>query len=190
MPPTDLQDDIYSDPPPQDLSPSAQREAIRNLTMPSVPNFSIPPSPPGSPPPTSTKKFANFLKLKKQGIHFNERLASTPALKNPTLFQKLREHAGISEEEQYATTLSDDLAVPTSFPPWAYTDELNKSQIKIREKKEKMRKKEGGRVEFVSAAGSGASSRTSTPRAGGMSTAEKVLSGLDAKNAHGLGRKK
>jgi hypothetical protein len=180
MPKDNAFESIYEDAPPQESSYESSREAIRNLTMPPVPNFSIPPSPPGSPPPGSTKKFAHFLKLKKQGVHFNERLQNTPALKNPTLFQKLRQHAGISEEEQYATTLPGDLAVPTSFPPWAYADELNKSQAKIRQKKEdEAKKKPREAIDFVPATGSSASSRTTTPRAGAKSTAERVLLGLD-----------
>ena len=121
---------MYDDELSQELSYDTTREALRNLTMPPVPNFDIPPSPPGSPLPKSTKKFANFLKLKKQGTHFNERLSKTPALKNPMLFQKLRQHAGVSDEEQYATTLSEELAVPTSYPPFKQrsADVINDSQ--------------------------------------------------------------
>ena len=155
--------------PEEDLSTpqspyTSTSEAIRNLTMPPVPNFNIPPSPPGSPPPASTKKFARFLELKKQGVHFNERLEQTTALKNPGLFQKLKEHAGINEEEQYASSLSEDLAVPTSFPPWAYGEELNKSQQKIkhwRELADKGKRREA--IDFVPASGSAASSRGATP---------------------------
>ena len=191
MPAEGFEEVLYEDEPAQELSYEATREAIRNLTMPPVPSFNIPPSPPGSPPPNSTKKFANFLKLKKQGVHFNERLASTAALKNPTLFQKLKQHAGISDEEQYATTLPGDLAVPTSFPPWAYADELNKTQGKIRQRKEDQVKKKGrDGIDFVPAAGSGASSRTSTPRGTGQSAAERVLGGLDARASQPQAKKR
>jgi hypothetical protein len=159
--------------------------------MPSTPNFNIPPSPPGSPPPDTNKKFANFLKLKKQGVHFNERLANTPALKNPTLLEKLKQHAGVGEEEQYATTLSSNLAVPTSYPPWAYADELNKAQSKLRQKRENDVKRKGrDAVEFVPASASGLSSRTSTPRGTSQSAAERVLGGLDNRPQQAAGRKR
>ena len=191
MPSEGFEEIAYEEEPSQELSYEAEREAIRNLTMPPVPSFEIPPSPPGSPPPNITKKFANFLKLKKQGVHFNERLASTPALKNPTLFQKLKGHAGISDEEQYATTLPENLAVPTSFPPWAYADELNNSQAKNRQRKENEVKKKGrDAIDFVPAAGSGASSRTSTPRGAGQSAAERVFGGLETRPSQAQGRKR
>jgi hypothetical protein len=180
MPLEDVSAPDYEDDEPIELSYESTREAIRNLTMPPSPNFNIPPSPPGSPPLGSTKKFAHFLKLKKQGVHFNERLHSTTALKNPTLYQKLKQHARISDEEQYATTIPEDLAVPVSFPPWAYADELNKSQAKIKQKREEeAKKKPREAIDFVPASGSSASSRTTTPRTGAKSTAERVLLGLD-----------
>ncbi|KIW01354.1 uncharacterized protein PV09_07126 [Verruconis gallopava] len=147
MPPDEESEFVYEEP-DRELSYDEARAAIRSMTMPPVPNFSIPPSPPGSPPSASTKKFAHFLKLKKQGVHFNERLEKTPALKNPTLFQKLKQHAGISDEEQYATTLPEDLAVPVTFPPWAYADELGKTQANIRQKKDQ---KPRDTIDFVPA---------------------------------------
>lgn len=162
---------------------TSSRAAIRNLTMPSHPKFDIPPSPPGSPPPGSTKKFAKFLELKKKGIHFNERLERTTALKNPSLYQTLKDRAGISDEEQYATTLSENLAVPTKFPPWAYADELYRSQQKILKKREEeAKKKPREAIDFVPATSSATSSRANTPgglRSGTKSTAEKVLGGLE-----------
>lgn len=149
--------------------------------MPPVPNFDIPPSPPGSPPPATEKKFAHFLQLKKQGVHFNEKLAKSSALKNPSLMQKLMDFADISEADQYTTTLSKDIWDPHGFPQWAYKEELAKSQQKVLKKKEE--EKLGGPREFVPAAASGDSSRNGTPstapRTAPMSAAERVMAGLD-----------
>ncbi|KAI5238401.1 hypothetical protein E4T43_07430 [Aureobasidium subglaciale] len=114
---------------------TASRLMIRNLTMPPVPNFQIPPSPPGSPPPDTTTKFARFLDLKKKGTHFNERLYHSSALRNPGLLSKLMDFAGISQEDQYATPWSQG-AVATKFPEWAYGDKLVAAHEKIAKKKE------------------------------------------------------
>lgn len=161
---------------------SSSRQAIRNLTLPPVANFDIPPSPPGSPPPGSSEKFARFLELKKKGVHFNEKLESSSALRNPSLLQKLREFADIGEEEQYASSLPDDVAVPTKFPEWAYADQLNRLQQETTTKREKERA--GKPLEFVPATGSGGSSRSGTPGTSGSksshrSTTERVMAGLD-----------
>ncbi|KAI5200122.1 hypothetical protein E4T39_05834 [Aureobasidium subglaciale] len=111
------------------------RLMVRNLTMPPVPNFKIPPSPPGSPPPDTTTKFARFLDLKNKGTHFNERLYHSSALRNPGLLSKLMDFAGISQEDQYATPWSQS-AVATKFPEWAYGDKLVAAHEKIAKKKE------------------------------------------------------
>ncbi|KAF2842817.1 hypothetical protein M501DRAFT_945575 [Patellaria atrata CBS 101060] len=164
---------------------SSTRATIRNLTMPSVPNFEIPPSPPGSPPRGSTAKFARFLELKKQGVHFNEKLEKSTALRNPSLLHKLMDFAGISEEDSYASTLSLDLAIPTKFPEYAYAEELNKSQALIRERREKekaVRRAQGEQVEFVPSRTLGHSNRTSTPTSGKGSrdsTSERVMATLN-----------
>ncbi|KAF3038866.1 hypothetical protein E8E12_008711 [Didymella heteroderae] len=139
----------------------SSRAIVQNLTLPAVPNFDIPPSPPGSPPQRATKKFAQFLELKKRGQHFNQRLESSAVLRDPGHSQKLMDFAGISEEQQYASTLSKDLAVPAMFPPWAYVEELRASQKRFLQMREQ--KQSGAPREFVSAANSGAASRTSTP---------------------------
>lgn len=172
-------DEIIDAPP---RSPySAGRALLRDLTMPSVPNFDIPPSPPGSPPPATEKKFAHFLQLKKQGVHFNEKLAKSSALKNPSLMQKLMDFADISEEEQYASTLPKDVWDPSGFPKWAYKEELKKSADKILKQREA--EKVGAPRDFVPATTSGDSSRGGTPgivsRGGPMSAAERVMAGLD-----------
>jgi len=167
------------------MSPySATRAAIRNLTMPPVPNFDIPDSPPGSPPLKATKKFDNFLDWKKQGVHFNQKLESSSALANPTLFQKLMDFAGLDEQSQYATTLSDDVTVPTKFPEWAYADQLNRQQDELRKKKDEERR--GQPRQFVSGERLHSASSSRGPTPGGssrgqryLSTAERVMQGLD-----------
>jgi len=153
---------------------------VRDLTMPRIPNFNIPDSPPDSPPAGPTAKFAKFLELKNKGVHFNEKLQSSSALRNPGLLQKLMEFAGISHEEQYASALPDRLAVPISFPEWAYADRLNKSQEKMTKKKE-AEKAQGQReaVEFVSASNSGRSTPAVGQKGTRTSAAERVMAGLD-----------
>jgi len=121
------------------LPDSVAREIIRNLTMPPIPNFDIPVSPPGSPPLGATKKFEHFLKLKKQGVHFNSKLETSSALRNPALLQKLMAFANIDDYDQYACALPPDLGVPTSYPPWAYGNELNKTQQQLTKKKEEQK---------------------------------------------------
>ena len=156
-PPAD--NDVANDAPPG--SPySSSRAIIQNLTLPIIPNFAIPASPPGSPTQRSTKKFAQFLDLKKKGQHFNQRLESSSVLRDPGHSQKLMDFAGISEEEQYASTLPEGLGVPTAFPPWAYVEELRASQKKIGKRKEQ--EKSGAPREFVPAR-STIANRTNTP---------------------------
>jgi hypothetical protein len=130
---------------------TTNRLMLRNLTMPPVPNFDIPPSPPGSPPPDTTTKFARFLDLKKKGTHFNQRLYHSSALRNPGLLPKLLDFAGISQEDQYATPWSQG-AVATKFPDWAYGDKLVAAHEKIAKKKEQDRTKNPrDAVDFVPA---------------------------------------
>lgn len=74
--------------------------------------------------------------LKKQGMHFNDKLAGSSALKNPMLLQKLMSSAGLITNDQYATTLPKDLWDPTALPAWAYKEELAKGQQDITSKKE------------------------------------------------------
>lgn len=119
--------------------------------MPPVPNFDIPPSPPGSPPEAATAKFKNFLDLKKKGVHFNERLDQSTALRNPSLLPKLMDFAGFEHADQYASSLPEGLAVPTSFPEWAYTDRLIKEHDKIAKRKEQEMKGNKDKVDFVPA---------------------------------------
>lgn len=159
------EDDAIDDAPPG--SPyTSKRAIIQNLTLPTVPNFDIPPSPPGSPPQKATKKFAQFLELKKKGQHFNQRLEGSSVLRDPGHLRRLLDFAGIDGEEQYASALSEDVAVPIAFPPWAYAEELKASQKQILKAREQQKSKVPREaVDFVSATKSGASSAAGTPGA-------------------------
>ena len=168
-------------------SPYAANQALlRDLTLPTLPNYEIPSSPPGSPMESTTSKFKHFIELKKQGIHFNEKLAQSSALKNPSLMQKLMDFADVDEAGQYATTLPKDLWDPDGFPEYAYKEELAHSQQKIHKKKED-EKARGQResIDFVPAVASAGESlsRSGTPGAGGRSgqksAAERIMAGLD-----------
>ena len=169
------------------LSPhAANRAAIRNLTMPTLPNFDIPLSPPGSPPPGTEEKFERFLQLKKQGLHFNEKLAGSSALKNPALLQKLMSSAGLLESDQYVTTLPTDVWDPSAFPDWAYKEELTESQQQIaKRKEEEISRGQREKLDFVPAANiqRTINGNDTTPRlgakAGRRSAAERVAAGLD-----------
>lgn len=95
--------------------------------------------------------------------------------------QRLLDFAGISEEEQYASTLPEGLAVPTTFPKWAYVEELNASQKKITKAKEEANARNPrDAIDFVPATVSGTSSGTGTPSGKArQSGAERVMAGLD-----------
>ncbi|KAJ5582744.1 hypothetical protein N7535_001364 [Penicillium sp. DV-2018c] len=111
---------------------SASRALIQDLTLPPVPNLDIPPSPPGSPNPAVNANFEHFLKIKKQGVHFNSKLASSSSLKNPSLLLKLMEHAGVDEQSQYDTSLPAELLNTSNLPDWAFKEELLRTQQKRR----------------------------------------------------------
>lgn len=138
--------------------------------MPTVPDFDIPASP--SPPArnseeaaalaATTKKFERFLELKKQGVHFNQRLENTASLRNPSLLPKLMEFAGISKEESYASTLTDGMELPGVWPEQVWPENL----VKINERLNRKRVGEREKVEFVAATRSGASSKSGTPGSG------------------------
>ncbi|KAF3015537.1 hypothetical protein E8E14_002356 [Neopestalotiopsis sp. 37M] len=142
---------------------SANRALLRDLTLPPVPNMDIPPSPPGSPPPGANKKFEHFLKLKKDGVHFNSKIAQSSALKNPSLMDKLLGFAEVSQKDQYRTTLATDLWDPSIFPKSAYKEQLRQSQTEIGQARARSK---GGPVQFVSA--SATSSRDTTPGNGNV----------------------
>ena len=167
--------------PVSQLSQMDSSAALRSLTLPSVPNLDIPPSPPGSPPTTMSQKVAQFLELKKKGTHFNEKLARSSAMKNPSLLGKLMTFAGLEPDEQYATTLPSELWDPSGFPSWAYKDELAKAQQEAQKEREEERAKSGRTAaDFITASGSEHSSRSGTPGGKGArsSAAERVIAGL------------
>lgn len=131
---------------------STVRSTLRNLTMPTTPNFSIPASPP--PPPTNsessatlaaqTKKFERFLDLKRQGVHFNARLEGSSALENPALLDKLMAFAGMEREDAYASSLSEGLGVDGVLQ---WPEECDAAAlVKANERREKKQKRP---VEFV-----------------------------------------
>ncbi|KAJ5739709.1 hypothetical protein N7533_012493 [Penicillium manginii] len=133
---------------------STSRALVQDLTLPPVPNMDIPPSPPGSPNPAANAKFEHFLSLKKQGVHFNSKLASSSSLKNPSLLKKMMEHAGINEQSQYNTSLSTELWDPSSLPEWGFKEELLRVQQDARQKlDEKNAAGQRSSVEFVSGSG-------------------------------------
>ena len=132
------------------------------------------------------KKIRHFLELKKQGVHFNDKLANSSALKNPSLLQKLMDFSGLDEADQYSTTLREDVWNPQGFPTWAYKEELAKSQQEVSKKKEEERARlQRESIDFVPATNSGHASRGGTPAANtgakGVrgSAAERVMAGLD-----------
>lgn len=162
-------------------SPSSHaRNLIHNLTLPPIPNLDIPPSPPGSPNAAANQKISHFLSLKKQGIHFNEKLVASSSLKNPSLLQKLMDHAGVDDQTQYATALPVDLWDVSALPSWGFKEELQTSQQEIRRKIEEKRSA-GQRESIDFVAGSGDSSRAGTPsgRKHQSRSTERAPSNLD-----------
>ncbi|KAJ5130161.1 uncharacterized protein N7515_006200 [Penicillium bovifimosum] len=129
---------------------SASRALIQDLTLPPVPNLDIPPSPPGSPNPAVNANFEHFLNIKKQGVHFNSKLASSSSLRNPSLLLKLMEHAGVDEQSQYDTSLPAELWNPSNLPEWGFKEELLRTQQQRRKNLEE-KKASGQRtsVDFV-----------------------------------------
>ncbi|PKY04006.1 hypothetical protein P168DRAFT_290131 [Aspergillus campestris IBT 28561] len=126
------------------------RALIHDLTLPPVPNLEIPPSPPGTPPPAANAKFSHFLSLKSRGTHFNEKLAASSSLRNPSLLKKLMEHAGIDDQAQYSTSLPPDLWCISDLPGWGFKEELLKAQKKTQDTAEKKQAAgQKGTVDFV-----------------------------------------
>jgi hypothetical protein len=164
VPPED--DGLPADSPPG--SPyTSMRSKIQNLTLPTIPNWDIPPSPPGSPPLKATIKFTQFLEFKSKGQHFNSRLETSSVLRDPNHLRKLYTFAGIDENDQYMSTLSDGLGVPAIWPEWAYGDELNASQKKLKANEPRRP------VSFVPARPTGSSSK-STPSTKGIQSGKSA----------------
>ncbi|GAB1741843.1 hypothetical protein NU219Hw_g7249t1 [Hortaea werneckii] len=150
-------DDPNASPP---TSPyTATRLHLRTLTMPTVPNFTIPDSPP--PPPRNseeaatlssrTKKLERFLALKQKDIHFHHRLLHSSSLRNPAFLPNLMEFAGIGPEDVYASTLSEEAGgVPVKWRAECYVENLVEESRRW-EKKAMAGNKGGGKREFVPA---------------------------------------
>lgn len=139
-----LHEDTYN------LHPSDIRALIHDLTLPPVPKLDIPPSPPGSPDSGANAKFGHFLSLKKQGIHFNEKLAGSTSLKNPSLLKKLRDHVGINDQAQYSTSLPNYIWDASKLPSWGFKEELLRTWQEVSYKTEEKRVKgQKGPIEFV-----------------------------------------
>lgn len=153
---------------------SANRALLHQLTLPTVPDLDIPPSPPpGSPSSdarraTLTAKFDKFLELKRtKGVHFNARIAESHAFRNPEQTDKLLSFVGIDTKfdrdsgaagaSQYSTTLSADLWDAAGFPAWACRGRLRLASEKL--SKERTRA-QGEAVQFVPAANPESTTRT------------------------------
>lgn len=163
----DLDQDAQEDPARPPLSPySANRALLHQLTLPTVPDLDIPPSPPpGSPSSDArhaalTARFDKFLELKRtKGVHFNARIADSHAFRNPEQTDKLLAFVGVDTRfdrdsgaagaGQYATTLPAELWDPAGFPAWAYRGQLRRAQERVA--KERARA-QGEAVQFVPAA--------------------------------------
>jgi len=167
---------------------STNRALLRDLTLPTVPNYEIPPSPPGSSMENTSARFVHFLALKEQGVHFNEKLAKSSVLRNPSVVAKLMDFADIDDAGQYATSLPKRLWHPTSFPYYAYKEELARSQQKMLKKQEEELACGQRTVDFVPATALQDANRSETPGAGGKkgqkSAAERVMAGLDRERSN------
>ncbi|RAL08690.1 HCNGP domain-containing protein [Aspergillus homomorphus CBS 101889] len=134
---------------------SASRTIIHDLTLPPVPNLDIPPSPPGSPDPSTDAKFTHFLSLKKQGVHFNEKLSSSASLRNPSLLKAMMNHAGIDDGAQYHTSLSPALWNASDLPSWGFKEEIFKAQRELQKAVDEGKPvRPRGSVSFVAATSS------------------------------------
>ncbi|KAI0175544.1 HCNGP-like protein-domain-containing protein [Hypoxylon sp. FL1284] len=144
---------------------TATRALLRDLTLPPEPDTAIPPSPPGSPPGATSAKFERFLELKKQGVHFNSKIAQNPAMGNPALADKLLAFVGLgAPADQYRTTLSPDLWDPVAaFPRSAYREQLRQAQI---EGDKARARAKGAPVDFVSGSATASTSASASADAG------------------------
>lgn len=132
------------------LSPYSKRmNRRRELTMPPVPNFDIPPPPQQAAPLAVERKFLNFLKIKRRGMHLNQNLEAKHEFKDPEFMDKQLKFLGLNQETQYNCTLSKD-ALDMDWPESAYHDKyaaLVKAEMEAREQA-----KLGHAREFVVAA--------------------------------------
>lgn len=147
--------DAYEEEAEQELPSMSERDQLRFLTQPSYPMTSLPPGPTSEADPAVTAKFKRFLELKAKGVHFNEDLAGKSSFKNPTLFASLLERSGLPAESQYVSTLPSDMFSIDILPPWAYKEQLLKSQQALTAELEATRKAQSAAgkrtIEFASA---------------------------------------
>jgi hypothetical protein len=99
---------------------------IRQATMPVLPpdldDFGIPPSPPGSPDPSLSRKLDNFQQLRDKGVFFNDRLGANKGFRNPKLLERLRGYVGV--EDEYGSHLPETVWNPHGFREDQYFDKL------------------------------------------------------------------
>ena len=95
-------------------------------------------------------------------MHFNDKLAGSTSLKNPSLLKKMMDHAGIDDQAQYHASLPPEAWNANDLPSWGFKEELLKAQREIHHKAEE-RKLAGQRdaINFVAATPS-ESTRTGT----------------------------
>ena len=184
---------------------TTRRTLLRDLTLPAIniSSLEIPPSPPPSPSQSSqtrlhdlNAKFDNFLALKRtEGIHFNQRLAASSMLRNPSITDKMLGFVGIETEflgpddvkatEQYGTTLPSDLWNPAAFPEWAYKGMLRKAQERGNKARERAR---GEAVQFVPP--STAWESNGGGGVGGLSAGAGAGAGAASSSSSGKGKRK
>lgn len=152
----------------------SERDTVRYLTQPSHPMDSIPPSPPGSPDPALNAKFKRFLELKAKGVHFNDDLGRKSTFRNPGLLATLMNRAALENDDQYKTSIPLSIWNPLDFPPYAFKEELLRSQQTLRDQQQAAKKSQSAAgkrtIEFTSGGTSGHNSRDSTP---GLSSKRK-----------------
>lgn len=181
VPPSSTEDAGPTNDVPPGSPYTSDRLMIQNLTLPAVPNLNIPPSPPGSPPQRATKKFAQFLELKKKEQHFNQRLENSSVLRDPNHLTKLMDFANIGDGEQYVSTLAEGLGVPAVWPAWAFSEELNASQKRITKVMTEHRSKAPrDSIGFVPAGAGTSAKMASSTKVSRQSAAERAIAGLDA----------
>ncbi|KAK7885676.1 hypothetical protein LTR67_010027 [Exophiala xenobiotica] len=165
--PEHMGSDAEQDPLSELQQSMSERDIIHHLTAASHPMTSLPPSPPGSPNPALEAKFKKFVELKAKGVHFNEDLARKATFRNPSLLPTLMVRVGLEEDDQYRTSLSQEVWDPSAFPPSVYKEALLRSQQSLREQEAANKKSlsASGRrtIEFTSGGTSGNTSRDSTP---------------------------
>jgi len=146
--------DAYEEDAKQEIPPMSEEDLLRYLTQPSHPVASFPPEATSEADPAVTARFKRFLELKRKGVHFNEDLAGKSSFKNPTLFASLLERSNLPSQSQYASSVPSLVFCMDLFPPWAYKEELLRSQQALGAELEAFKKAQSTagkrRIEFMS----------------------------------------